>query len=214
MKRSACLLGVLLAACALLAGCACAPKAADAPPRDFKAWMGGSLGRAPWYAKVTSIEQTTRLGVPAVYIRTSLPDAERDAAAADLAARAATAVPPPISGTVYLFGARGLPVTLFIGPIPPRMEVPAAPPDAGGVAKWLKTAYGKTGEPWVARVTGSRAEERRDAVVVTTDLDFASVDDRWLGGIVLEAVRSSGMPAPRNIVVLFADGANEVSGPM
>ncbi|TLM77494.1 MAG: hypothetical protein FDZ70_05325 [Actinobacteria bacterium] len=222
MKRTLYVLVAMAALAALAAGCSgggCAkaesPGGWDTKPAaDFKSWMDATLGGAPWYAKVTTVDQTTRLGVPVVYVRTSMANAERDVALSDIMARASTATAAPFDGILYIFGEQDMPVSASLGSVPAASELPAAPAKAEEMASWLESAYGSTKEPWLAHVTGSRADAQRGAVVVTTDLDFASTDDRWLGATVLEAMRSSKQAFASQIVVLYADGSNENSSPM
>lgn len=218
MRRTAYVVAALLALTALAAGCSsigCSRKDSGGwetrPATEMESWLKATLGSAPWYGKVTSVTSTTRLGKPVVYVRTSMANAERDVAAADIAARATTATALPFSGTVYVFGSQDMPAEVAVGRPATEAALPAAPKNAADVAGWLEAAYGKTGEPWLAKVTGSHADEQRKAVVVESGLDFASADDRWLGLTVLDAVSSSGLEFSDKVVVLFKDGTNELS---
>lgn len=93
---------------------------------------------------------------------------------------------------------------------------PPAPADVSGMSGWFEQAY--PGAAWLGRIKSIEymAGEVPDsggfanAVVITTDLDFAS--EQALGMEIVEALGEASPKWAKQYVLWFADGNNMLAG--
>lgn len=93
---------------------------------------------------------------------------------------------------------------------------PPAPADVSGMSGWFEQAY--PGSAWLGRIKGIEyvAGEVPDsggfsnAVVITTDLDFAS--EQALGMEIVAALGEASPTWAKQYVLWFADGNNMLAG--
>lgn len=93
------------------------------------------------------------------------------------------------------------------------LDTPVAPADPATLRSWLDTVYGSGAplpEAWSDHITAIAESVDADGnIVVRTDLDPASPDDRQAAQTIIDAVNSSGATFAPGIRVVFGNGTFE-----
>ncbi|MEW5783467.1 MAG: hypothetical protein AB1767_00005 [Bacillota bacterium] len=181
----------------------------------FKAWFADNYGDAAWYGQAGEIKQVARLRKPAVLLFVDLDSSAFMNEANELL--------NAWSNSEHS-GEAALRIVLSDGSVlavPLSLElagsVPPPPASAADFMIWLDTAFGPAGgdpvnEEWYGRIKSAALNAQRQSIEIETDLNFGSPADRELAEAisqVLQLARPADVPCWR---VLFADGANELSG--